>query len=205
MEVNQWFDRSLNAMDKMAQANVDFLWLSMTKSEWAAWVQAVFSVIAILAAILIARFQYKAAMNLQIQEKVEKRNAELEYNIRMLKACLFAVDDVIDALDAVHARIKGSIKEGPDQIRAHVDGLLRTLNSLVTANMPPIGIEVILEMAREISYTRRAIADAGSGNKGDNNVYTIAAEERIKKIKEARKKIEFELDKLNNLMLGAAT
>lgn len=52
MEADRWFDKSLEAMDKMAQVNVDFIGLSMTKSEWASWAQAVTAIAGITVAVI---------------------------------------------------------------------------------------------------------------------------------------------------------
>lgn len=52
MEADRWFDKSLEAMDKMAQVNVDFIGLSMTKSEWASWAQAITAIAGITVAVI---------------------------------------------------------------------------------------------------------------------------------------------------------
>jgi hypothetical protein len=65
MDAGKWFDESLTALNKMAPENVDFLFLSMTKSEWASWTQAVGAIASIWIAWIISRHS---------DQKVYKRN-----------------------------------------------------------------------------------------------------------------------------------
>lgn len=51
-------------------------WDGMTPSEWAAWVQAVGSVLAILAAVGIALWQHHVAQRSRLLADVERRNTE---------------------------------------------------------------------------------------------------------------------------------
>src|SRR5258708_15166786 len=63
MDVYQWMDSSIQAMKamKVLPPPEDVCWAfwCMSKSEWAAWMQAVFSVFAICVAIAVPLWQHK--------------------------------------------------------------------------------------------------------------------------------------------------
>lgn len=59
MNDSQFVDRAIQAIEALAPAkDVCWWYWCMTKSEWAAWIQAIFSVIAIAVAIIIPLVQY---------------------------------------------------------------------------------------------------------------------------------------------------
>lgn len=73
MHMDQWFLRTMAAIEKIAQSQeVCRLGYCLTKSEWASWVQAVGSILAILVAIGVALYQIKKQHRMTQQLSVDR-------------------------------------------------------------------------------------------------------------------------------------
>lgn len=143
MDANKWFDKSLEAMDKMAQVNVDFLYLSMTKSEWAAWVQAIFSVVAICVAILIPLWQHRMA------------------NKREIVVALLLAMSVDEQLKVLYSKLKSLEKDGEEWI-LEIPGskdVIRIVSDVPSMNYPSLDEHVDLSPLG-VAYLRKAFAAA---------------------------------------------
>ena len=131
-----------------------FLWIDhwstcMTKSEWSGWMQAIFSVLAIVAALFIATRQRRQAI-----DDAHKKD------ISLMRACLKAVLDARAALNDVERKITGDSERPPSSSRARMESLERTFQALLTKDVPQETVKALLIVLREIAYTKRAIDES---------------------------------------------
>lgn len=121
----------------------------MTKAEWSGWMQAIFSVLAIWAAVRLATRQRRQVIT-------DNHDA----HVSSLRACLQAVLDASSAMRDVERKISGESSRSPSSSRARFESLERTFQVLLAKNMPEDAVKPLLIVLREIAYTRRAIQES---------------------------------------------
>ena len=165
-----------------------FLWIDwwpmcMTKSEWSGWMQAVFSVLAILAAVLVATSQRRQAL-------VDAHEKE----VSLMRACLQAVVDARAALNDVERKITGESDRPPSSSRDRIDSLERTFQILLTKDIPQEAVKPLLIVLREIAYTKRAIVESSHRALDPNGERARKAESRTKVVMRVAQALKKELD-----------
>jgi hypothetical protein len=170
-----------------------FLWIDwwpmcMTKSEWSGWMQAVFSVLAILAAVLVASRQRRLAL-------VDAHEKE----VSLMRACLQAVVDARAALKDVERKITGESDRPPSSSRARIESLERTFQILLTKDIPQEAVKPLLIVLREIAYTKRAIDESSHRAFDPDGERARKAESRTKVVmlvaRALKKELNFQVSK----------
>ena len=158
-------------------------WSCMTKDDWSGWMQAIFSVLAILAAVLISTQQRRQA----VKDAHEKQ-------ISLMRACLHAVLDARTALNDVKRKISGDIGRPPSSSRARIESLERTFQILLTKDIPQEAVRPLLIVLREIAYTKRAIDESGHVTREPASKRASKAESRTKVVTHVAQALKKELD-----------
>src|SRR5689334_5762363 len=120
---------------------------NLTSSEWAAWVQAIGSIVAIIGAVLIAgwqmRRQHLDALRLMAEEGRQSRMELAKTLLVLSRNSLSALDHLTDSMkdrESVHLIADGSVHYDIEQIR-RIDASLAAIplhslpSSLVTHTM----------------------------------------------------------------------
>jgi len=155
----------------------------MTKAEWSGWMQAIFSVIAIIAVFIVATCQRRQAL----KDDQEKK-------ISLLRACLKVVLDARFALNDVERKISGESKRPPSSSRARIDSLERTVQIILTKDIPEEAVKPLLIVLREIAYTKRAIDESSHRAPDPMSEASKKAESRTKVVALVGRALKKELE-----------
>ena len=162
---------------------IDWGPMCMTKSEWSGWMQAIFSVLAIVAAVVISTKQRRQS----VKDAHEKQ-------ISLMRACLQAVVDARAALNDVERKITGESDRPPSSSRARIESLERTFQILLTKDIPQEAVKPLLIVLREIAYTKRAIDESSHRAPDPNGERARKAESRTKVVMRVAQALKKELD-----------
>lgn len=132
-----------------------FLWidwwpLCMSKSEWSGWVQAIFSVIAILAAFAISEIQQSRHRKASDEQRWEARLA-------LTRACYLTCDEAVQTIGYVARKLNERLGKRLRLRSERVVELLATFQTLLGKDVPPEVLRDVLTIQRELSYTLVAL------------------------------------------------
>lgn len=196
MDVYRWMEKSISAMEAMAPATVDWLPWSMTKSEWAAWAQAFFSVVTIVAVILIARSERNAEKIKSQRDEFFRKLNELESKRHLLIATHIAILDARKGLYNLRNKISGKVNRPPKSSLPRILGLQRVFETLLTKDIPSEAVSQVLIVLCELSYSIRAIHERPVVD-GESIIRRAnKAEVRRKKVSDAADALEIEINNL---------
>ena len=136
-----------------------FLWIDhwstcMTKSEWSGWMQAVFSVIAILAAVRISTRQRRE----DLADEHDKQLAAMRTYLEAAKEAQSAIEDVAN-------KINGRNSHTPYSSLPRIESLQQTLPQLLILDAPNLAKGTMLRIMRELALSVRAIKEASGQTK----------------------------------------
>lgn len=134
--------------DEFCLFKIDSLFTCMTKAEWSGWMQAIFSVVAILAATWIATRQRRQTLS-----------DECDKQILLIQASYHAVRDARNALENLRRKISGELKRPPESSYARIESIEHTLRILLAKEIPAEVVKPILSVLRETAYSKRAIEE----------------------------------------------
>lgn len=162
MRIDQWLERTVTAVEQIARSQeVCTLGLCLTKSEGAAWFQAIMSLVSIWAIFKISSRERRLAQeNLHIEEVARKKD-DLEKQKKLINAIKICADDAEWGLRSLASKISGAIGRPPQSSLPRIIGLERTFSTLLTKDVPAEGVEEILIILRELSYSIQAIKETG--------------------------------------------
>ena len=125
--------------------------LCMTKAEWSGWIQAIFSVVAILAAFAISEIQ---------QRRLRKASNEqlLEARLALTRACYLTCDEAVQTIGYVARRFNERLGQHLRLRSERVTELLATFQTLLGKDVPPEVLRDVLTIQRELSYTLIALS-----------------------------------------------
>lgn len=149
-------------------------WVRLDASAWAAWVQAVGSIAAIIGAFAIAKKQAAESDRLRAKERFD---AEADLCRAALIISVDATTCLIDIADKID-----TTKPAPRHIGTErVEEILFSLRNLASKNLTFAIFNQVLAMQCEIAYTLTAIRQHNDG--------TIVTEERHRKARVRMKKV----------------
>lgn len=131
-------------------AFVDTWATCMTKSEWSGWAQAVFSVLAILAAVTIAEVQHWR------QRKADSKR-HWEERLVIGRACFLAAEEAGSTIDYIARQLRAHKGQRYRLRMERVSDLLATFQTLLSKNVPPELLRDLMTVQRELSYTLMAL------------------------------------------------
>ena len=196
-------DQLIEAIGKAAAAaqpadEYCFMWIDwwvtcLTKAEWSGWMQAIFSVVAIFAAVLIASKQRRQS----VKDAHEKQ-------ISLMRACLQAVVDARSALNDVEMKIKGESDRPASSSRDRIESLECTFQILLTKDIPEEAVKPLLIVLREIAYTKRAIDESSHRAPDPDGERARKAESRAKVVMRVslalKKELDYQISKSSGLL-----
>jgi hypothetical protein len=157
-------------------------WSSLESADWAAWVQAIFSVVAILAAWLTTRHQ------LLTQEKIH-RATESAAAAEMAQACLALATDTCLVLENIagkfrlHAPLPATI--GTERL----EELQFYLRAMAGKDIPARLYAQMLPLQREVAYTITAVRQQNQALGGPSKERIAKANRRAEVVSEAKEEI----------------
>jgi len=133
MDACQWMERSIKAIEAMAPVAVDWLPWGMSKSEWAAWIQAVGSLLGIGIAIAVPawlRIEERGVKIAETLDRAELAAHQVLSSIRMITPGMRSLykRSLEDKSGDFSGQIKDLFKESmSNSVRPTEDQLLRLL------------------------------------------------------------------------------
>jgi hypothetical protein len=141
---------------------------NLNKSDWAGWVQAVGSIVAIAGAFLISHLQYKKELQREEVRRQEARRDDLDVK---LLARTYAARNLVQvsshALDSA-LKLVTVYKEGwtpweAEKNAVRVEHLRAILDRLVVATADPISVLAALGISQVLSQTQTDMNNTGGG------------------------------------------
>jgi len=143
-------------------------WYVLTASEWASWIQAVGSIVAIAGAFLISHRQYKKELQREERARQEARRDDLDAK---LLARTYAARNLVQV--ATHAldsalKLVTVYKEGwtpweAEKNAVRVEHLRAILDRLIIATADPISVLAALGISQVLSQTQTDMNNTGGG------------------------------------------
>jgi len=134
---------------------IDWWPFCMTKAEWSGWVQAIFSVVAIVAAFAISEIQQ---CRQQKASFVQRREA----SAALTRACYLTCDEAVQTIGYIARRFEDGVGKRLRLRSERVAELLATFQTLLGKDVAPDVLREVLTIQRELSYTLIALIQSQS-------------------------------------------
>lgn len=155
---------------------IDWWPMCMSKTEWASWVQALGGLIAIVAAGRYVARQLRHAEHFHLSTKGAA-------DIEAVRACIEAAHDAFYAMENLALKISGTDGRPPSSNRERIEGLEATFRSLLAMPVPAVAMVPVLEILRELAYSRTAIR--GGRSRETSTERSKSAFQRADKVRKA--------------------
>lgn len=150
--------------------------------EWASWVQALFSVIAIVAAFSIAELQQRRQRAIEAERAWSTR-------LELTRACYLACDEAVQTMGYIARKLRERLGQRYRLRAERVMDLRETFQTLLAKDVPAELLRDVLTIQRELSYTLMALAELGSAH--EVTIHRVVnAERRAEKVTKALKALK---------------
>lgn len=125
--------------------------------EWASWVQAIFSVVAIVAAFSIAELQ-------QLRQRKTEAERAWSTRLELTRACYLACDEAVQTMNYIARKLREHRGQRFRLRSERIMDLRETFQTLLAKDVPAELLRDVLSIQRELSYTQMALSELGGAH-----------------------------------------